>query len=416
MRAPWIAGHFVLTLACGSDPAPTTSATPAPPTQAPPSPPKTSATPSPATPAPTPTPAPPPPTTDPALDALLPEPAAPISLAHARQLSREGTWLEAAAVYDALARQTPTEARFLAGRGFALASCGRSEAATLARADYERALTLASDDAMRSLVHYDLGLLDEREGHAEDARTHFTEANRLRPSRATREALARVSGGEAQQAEVTCELEPTADATAVADLRAVFALLLHLEREDYDDGEDVEIPETEAEAAALLCHGDPCDTTGPFVSDFVLSSGVFEAHVVVPRPAGGYWVIPRVGPVANGPDARCPDRLVGRPIGSLARPGATTLARVRVQWLESFWDECFGESEDDCQDGCWWDAREDLELVLDPATGRYAIGSARIALEVAVDEGESLLPEPAFVLGERGLELTACDRRDPVSL
>ncbi|MBX7195618.1 MAG: hypothetical protein K1X94_26415 [Sandaracinaceae bacterium] len=399
-------------LACGSDPAPTSPPAPSPP---PPSAPSTAPPPT-ATSAPPTSPATPP--SDPALDALLPEPTPPISLAHARALSREGTWLEAAAVYDALVHETPTEARYLAGRGFSLASSEREGTAVLARADYTRALALATDDAMRALVHYDLGLLDEHAGLRDDAHGHYAEAHRLHPSRASTEALAR-TGGEPESAAVRCELELAASATSVADLRAVLALLVRTEEQDYLEDEPPQ-PATEEEAAALLCHDHPCDVTHPFVSDFVLSSSVFEAHVVVPRPSGGYWVIPRVGPIANGIAARCPDELLGEGAASLERPGASALARLRVRWLENDWNECFGDEPDDdgeeCLDGCWWDARKDLEILVDAESGRYVIGAARRALDEATDEGPSLLPEAAFVMTERGLTFTACGRHDPVVL
>lgn len=409
-------------VACGSDSAPTQASSPEIPSARPEAP---SAAPVPSTAVPEVAPstaavaAP-----DPALAALLPDAPGEVSLAHARSLAHDGTWLEAAAVYDALAQGAPTEARYVAGRGFALASCGDPRALPLARADYLRALELATDDPTRALVHYDLGLLDEHAGHTDDARAHYAEANRLRPSHAAAEALARTGGVDttSDSDALVCELEPTATAEAVADLRAVVALLVRTEGSDWiEDPDDLPLPTSEAEAAELLCHGHACDVSGAFVSDFVLTSDVFEAHVVVPRPSGGYWVIPRVGPVANGIAARCPDELRGAPAGTLARPSAGSLVRVHVTWLENFWNECFGDEEEgdeeeECLDGCWWDARKDLEILVDAETGRYAIGSARRALDEEVEEGPSLLPPEPFTVVDGNVVFTGCGHHDRVTL
>lgn len=202
----------------------------------------------------------------------------------------------------------------------------------------------------------------------------------------------------------TCAVSPVRSATAVGDLREVVELLVHTS--ESRDGEPV-VAESEEDAAALLCRAEPCDVHAPFVSDFVESVSVLGAHVVVPREGGGYWVIPHVGPTANGMAARCPDVLRGASASPLERAG-TRYARLRVTWLENRFVECEADAPD-CLEGCVFGAREDEEILVEPTTGRFVIASARGSLtsDAGAEEGESLLPEPAFSVGVRGLEL-AC--------
>lgn len=409
-------GVLTLTLGCGSEAAPAPSASPAATTTTPPP------APTPAPPAATPV-APAAPTetasSGASLASLLPPAPDPITLAHARALAQDGTWLEAAAVYDALARATPDDARVLAGRGFALASSGDARAEPLARTDYEHALALADDDATRALVHYDLGLLDEHAGHLDDARAHYAEANRLRPSRPAAEALERIGDARPPDAdqERECSLEPARAAEAVPDLRGVVALLVRTREEaERNTGDADPAPATEEEARALLCHPEPCDVSSAFVSDLVQGDIVVQAHVVVPRPSGGYWVIPRVR-VGSGRGARCPDEMRRSTEAALERPGATALTRARVSSLVNEYSECFDDEDEDCAQGCSWSAREVVELLVDPDTGRYVEGSAQVELEdEGTGDGSVLLPPDAFRLVDGAVVFTGCDGREPVTL
>jgi hypothetical protein len=186
----------------------------------------------------------------------------------------------------------------------------------------------------------------------------------------------------AEGSEASCALAEPEGASQHADLRAVVAEIARLLADEAD--EPLERPASEEEAAAILC-GErdvaSCPPNAPFVAPLTLSSSTLRAHLVVPRTGGGYFLVPVAQ--GNGMAARCPDEIRSTIAthGALVSAHVTTLVNELIEC-----DEEDDEGEEDCLEGCAWSSREDREVVISPATGRFvlALGSR----EIGDDEGE----------------------------
>ena len=96
----------------------------------------------------------------------------------AMAMGRGGRAREAVEQLEALRAETPDDAGVALSLAAILGPVGQVDAA---RAELDRALTLASEPAMEAEAHFQLGLLDQREGATEAAIGHFQTAGRLNP-------------------------------------------------------------------------------------------------------------------------------------------------------------------------------------------------------------------------------------------
>jgi hypothetical protein len=115
-------------------------------------------------------------------------------LAAGRQHTAKRSFAEAIAAFDRALSAIPDHPRALAGRGYARLLAQELEQA---EEDLQRALRRAPELNLRSAIVFNLGLVAERRGDAESARTAFLEAYALRPSAAVRAKLDVVDDDEA---------------------------------------------------------------------------------------------------------------------------------------------------------------------------------------------------------------------------
>jgi hypothetical protein len=180
----------------------------------------------------------------------------------------------------------------------------------------------------------------------------------------------------------SCALAEPEGASQHADLRAVVAEIARSLADEAD--EPLEPPTTEEEAAALLCAGldvARCPPNAPFVAPLTLSSSSLRAHLVVPRTGGGYFLVPVAQ--GNGMAARCTDEIRSTTAthGPLVSAHVTTLVNELIEC-----DEDDVEDEEGCLEGCAWRSRDDREVVISAATGRFVIALG--SREIGEDEGE----------------------------
>ena len=263
----------------------------------------------------------------------LPPPPSPITLAHARALAHEERWPDSASVYGALFAATPTDARLLSGRGYALLQMDVDGALAAGRADLVRARTLAAGDArLIAMIDHNLELADAR-----SADTRAAEGSGCTT--------------------VIEERSAVHAATLVAVVRAI--LDAHA---DWVEDFGMEAPATEDEARAALCDPDVatenpgCTTDAPFITRFAPDE-IVAAHLVVPI-AGGFSVFANLIPAASS-SGTCPDEVrVERTL-----PTDSTRLRVRALLLSNELTLCDG-IDDDCMEGCSWASRSDGVLLV----------------------------------------------------
>lgn len=103
-----------------------------------------------------------------------------------RKLTRAGEYKRAIAAFDAAIAGDATKHRPWAGRGYAKLLDGQLEAA---EKDCLHALTLNDKPGFQASVHYNLGLIGDKQGKKEKAREHFTKSVELRPNEEVQKAL-----------------------------------------------------------------------------------------------------------------------------------------------------------------------------------------------------------------------------------
>jgi hypothetical protein len=291
----------------------------------------------------------------PTLATLLPPASRPITLQHARELAKAGSWLAAAAVYGAMFEADPKDVRALSGRGFALASSGDPRADALARADYVRALELPATPAAKAMVHFNLASLEERLGNRDAAREQFGKAYALKPTESARHGIERMGGTPpAKPGAPRCEVTTPAQAERATSTLDVLRRIRKAQRDTH------ELPADDNAASKELCGG-ACENA--FLSTLGDHGGTIEGHVVV-HERGGFWVIPQLVS-GNGPDARCPDEIV-----DIAVTHEGPLVRASFSLLVNFWDDC-DMQDPDCLNGCFWETRVDHVVLVDEAKGRW---------------------------------------------
>lgn len=347
---------------------------------------------------------------------LLPRAPAPISLQHARTLAKDGTWAEAAAIYNALVVADPKDARALAGRGFALASWGDPRVVGHARADLDAALAMGPERKLAAAIRFNAGNLEEAVGDRARAAAHYRESTALRPSADASHALARVGGdpkrvfGEGARCEFDGPLRATAARSfsdAVTKIRAV----------------QVDAPKrrklNDADAQALLCDGAcPADA---FVAMLGFLDGPSEeeasteAHLIIPRAKATTWVIPRLA-MGNGNAARCPDEIVDITVDDVAG-----LVRARLTLLVNHLEECDDEVKG-CLPGCFWMSRTDYVVWAAPATGEHVVLRSTLTLEEPTAapwqrlEEQPVLPPGVVHVDETGVHMHGCGITRDVAL
>jgi len=237
------------------------------------------------------------------------------------------------------------------------------DAGELARADLQRARTLAgADERLLALIDHNLGLLSERVGAREEPECR----DRVEP----------VVGTEA--------------ATLVDVVAAIVAA-----RPDEWRGARLAHPSSEAEALELLCAEEACDPTRRFTSALA-PDGRLATHLVFPAPGGGYRVVANVTEIGVW-EARC-----GAPIEQLeiVESDGRIVVRSNVSHMEEG-EECDG---DECATGCAFSAREDVVTVV-RADGSRAV---RVTLMDRWD-GAPVATVP-MRFEEAGIVVTVCER------
>lgn len=107
-----------------------------------------------------------------------------------RRQTRAGEHAAAISTYDAAIALDPGLARAWSERGYAKLLAGDLVGA---RADLEHALPLDDGQVYQASIHYNLGLVAEREGDAAEAKAAFERSLELRDNETVRKALARVA-------------------------------------------------------------------------------------------------------------------------------------------------------------------------------------------------------------------------------
>lgn len=108
-------------------------------------------------------------------------------LDEARRFTRAKDYPRAIAAFDAALALDASLAAAYSGRGYARLLAGEFAAA---RTDFDAALARDSSAPFQAAVHFNLGLLAEKQGDRTAARAAYTRSNELRPTKAARDALA----------------------------------------------------------------------------------------------------------------------------------------------------------------------------------------------------------------------------------
>jgi tetratricopeptide (TPR) repeat protein len=108
-------------------------------------------------------------------------------LATGRAATKKGdTGVAVQAFTDALA-SLPDDPQATGERGFAKLQAGDNEGA---RVDFERAIELGGSPTLRAQLHFNVGLLEEKAGHMDAARSAYARSQRLHPTAAAAAKLA----------------------------------------------------------------------------------------------------------------------------------------------------------------------------------------------------------------------------------
>ena len=109
-----------------------------------------------------------------------------------RRLTRANDYAAAIAAFDAALAADPTLAAGHSGRGYARLLAGHLDEA---KADLEAALVRDDAPKFQAAVYFNLGQVAERRGDLAAARAAYTRSQQLRPTQATKDALAALPSG-----------------------------------------------------------------------------------------------------------------------------------------------------------------------------------------------------------------------------
>jgi hypothetical protein len=206
----------------------------------------------------------------------------------------------AVAQFDLALAQLPEHPRALSGRGYVRLLAGELEAA---EADLRVALAHPGTANIEAAIEFNLGLVAEKRGQADEAKRRFAIANKLRPSKAAADKLA---GATVCPAAV----DYTVEGKVYANFTAIWAALVELGVTDA-----AQRPADEAAARAAVCRSvdlaspertatDTCAgaANGPWL---VTHEGDAWAYHLIERGDGDQWRMTEVG---YGEYARCGQR------------------------------------------------------------------------------------------------------------
>ncbi len=179
----------------------------------------------------------------------------------------------AVAQFDAALAQLPDHPRALSGRGYARLLAGELDAA---EADLRKALAHPGTAKVEAAIEFNLGLVAEKRGEADEAKRRFAIANKLRPSKAAADKLA---GAQVCQAQVTYD---GTESKVYANFTEIWAMLLK-------DGvvEEGERPADEAAARKAVCMSVDLNSAERVSTD--ACAGVKEGPWLVTHQSDSLW-------------------------------------------------------------------------------------------------------------------------------
>lgn len=188
----------------------------------------------------------------------------------------------AIAAFDAALAALPGDPRALSERGYAKLLAGKT---TAAREDFLAALGSTKDPKLLAQIHFNLGLVAEKLGHAEEAKVSFVRSNALAPSK----AAAQKAGVVAQKPGPVCGALATFAAMPIPSHKSYKAVFDHLVKEKSatskasDDGKAKELLLSRVE-----------NVSSPNVIGFPPEDDSFQWHLYAVAKAkdGGFLVAP----------------------------------------------------------------------------------------------------------------------------
>jgi hypothetical protein len=320
----------------------------------------------------------------------------------------------AIADFDEALRARANDAAALAGRGYARLHVDDDEARRLARVDLEAALAATGVAKLQGAIHYNLGLLEDREGRGAEALAHYALAEKLRPSKVSKAAA---RGTRSCSVEIERDLRegggPGRRARLVKTWRDAYAAVATEIADNLPPP-----PATDLEARGRLCEGaGPCSATAPSLvklADDPTYPAVVEVGLVVPQADGRLLVVP--GLASDMRVYHC------APEVRLSEERTPEAHRLTVDWLPQTivgsGDDgraCTPDVDEGCMIGCMFERRMITDLFVDPATRRVLriVRSAELG-EAANDA------IPAYLVvdlepGEAGVTLRGCGTNERVA-
>lgn len=351
----------------------------------------------------------PPPEADPEETPSPPEPAGTDEpdprIARANRAVRERDYAGAITLLDGVIADHPNHARAFGLRGYSRLFVRGAEARRAARVDLERALRLASEPRLQSSIQFNLGLLEDREGHGDEARAHYTRANELRASDIARR---HAEGHRDCSVHIATEESPRDIAPSWSAAR------LLAQRAGVDADALADLPELDEDT--FMCGDNPC-TDGELHVALQEHEGSWRTHLFVPLSDGRVRVVPVVGEAMQGScEDQCSGEIVTRAPAFHAR--VTCLGNAEVEQNEQG-EPCSYDEGEECMTGCLWDSRADADVIVDPATGRAVIvrhGSGEVLDDVG-DGGIAAYLEVDVETTDQGVHVRGCgiDRTVPLA-
>jgi hypothetical protein len=314
-------------------------------------------------------------------------------------------WGAATKAFTAALTAIPDNPEALAERGYA-ELLAKDYAA--ARKDLQAALAHSVSAKQEGMIWYNLALLDEAQGNSDAARKDYAESNRLRPSKAAADKLAKLGGA-------TCEASIDSKPPAGDSYDGWVAAATGLAKVAQWADKDAKPPATEAEAKKLLCGDDACSGKGPWI--------VATADDVDDR---SYHLVIRVGKkLVAYHDLG--EHMAGRCADDDHVDIATDLkTRVHVTVEEEPQDLVFvqtGKHDEletcdsgDCSEACFYQSQTDHDLFFDPATGKELLEVTRPRASDPKDDfkvDESFTQPVSITVAEDGVKLAGggCDQQ-----
>lgn len=288
----------------------------------------------------------------------------------------------AVAQFDAALAQLPDHPRALAGRGYARLLAGELDAA---EADLRKALTHPGTAKVEAAIEFNLGLVAEKRGEADEAKRRFAIANKLRPSKAAADKLA---GAQVCQAQVSYA---GTESTVYANFTEIWAMLLK-------DGvvEASERPADEAAARKAVCLSvdlnsaervstDACAGAkeGPWL---VTHQGDAWEHHLIEKGDGDQWRVTEVGYGGYGRCGQSDKVTLSR--GEVTLVHRETSTGIVVDVMENAQGEMVDcEDGHDCTTACGEDDVEVVDYLFSPRNPDPVVvaRNANDGVTVAVD-------------------------------